>query len=52
MVLLHFTVDPKLLHWRKYLMQAAKRDDGDAHRMLPFTFEMLDGIRRFVVHVH
>ena len=31
MVLMHHTVEPGLLQWRRYLVQAAKRDGGDAH---------------------
>ena len=37
MVLMHFTVEPGLLQWRKYLVQATKRQGGEARRMLPIT---------------
>ena len=49
MVLMHFDVEPGLLQWRRYLVQAAKRDGGDAHRMLPISYAMLAGIREFIL---
>ena len=49
MVLMHFYVEPGLLQWRRYLVQAAKRDGGDAHRMLPISYVMLAGIREFIL---
>ena len=49
MVLMHHTVEPGLLQWRRFLVQAAKRDGGDAHRMLPISYVMLAGIREFIL---